>query len=111
MRKESAGLLALDVPERQADSQERDEQRLGEGERGHGSRPLRWLSDWRRVQQVREALPGKSCQHTILDTRRELVGPLSHGRDGNADCIRDGRDGAAEQFNGLSFEHALILAR
>ncbi|MGJ7500097.1 hypothetical protein ACSFBF_07030 [Variovorax sp. ZT5P49] len=54
----------------------------------------------------RQVLARQRRENAVFDARRELIRPLSHGRGGDANCIRGGRDGAAEQFNGLCFEHA-----
>lgn len=45
---------------------------------------------------------------TVSDALGEHVWPLVDRLVGNADCLGDGGDGAAKQFNGFGFEHATL---
>jgi len=49
--------------------------------------------------------------HTVGNARGKIVRPFVHRLIRNADCFGGCGDGAAQQFNGLSFEHGRIKPR
>lgn len=51
--------------------------------------------------ELGEMLLGERRKNTIRDAVGQSVGPLGHGRGGNADCFGCGCDRASEQFNGF----------